>query len=182
MLLAGFESHQFNFRPFSATTWNDLQKKLQPKILSWINDNKLITVLGSRELIPLSYNVTTQRASHPRSPDFHIEKWENFRGSSRGNFLIYSQWKFRRDKGEFSMWIFPPLFPGKSPRIFSTTGVIYYFCGRNFFRRLGSERSCWVKGKNMISIEYLSIFQQLNLVLNEVQFIGWSNSLIKRPK
>ena len=37
----------------------------------------------------------------------------------RGNFLIISLLrKSRRIKGEFSMWIFPPLFPRESPRIF----------------------------------------------------------------
>ena len=37
---------------------------------------------------------------------------------SRGNFLIISLWKFMRNEGEFSMWIFPPLFPRVSPRTF----------------------------------------------------------------
>ena len=36
----------------------------------------------------------------------------------RGNFLIISLRKWRRNEGEFSMWIFPPLFPRESPRIF----------------------------------------------------------------
>ena len=31
LLLAGFESHQFNFKPFSATTWEDLQKNCSQK-------------------------------------------------------------------------------------------------------------------------------------------------------
>ena len=31
-----------------------------------------------------------------------------------GDFLIISLQKFRRNKEEFSMWIFPPLFPRES--------------------------------------------------------------------
>ena len=60
----------------------------------------------------------SQRESHPRPPDFRMELWGNFRGSSPWNFLIISLQKFRRNKGEFSMWIFPPLFPRESPGIF----------------------------------------------------------------
>ena len=50
-----------------------------------------------------------------------ISAW-NYGGISgdhpRGNFLIISLQKFRRNKGEFSMWIFPPIFPRESPGIF----------------------------------------------------------------
>ena len=35
-----------------------------------------------------------------------------------GNFLIISLWKFRKNEGEFSKWIFPPPFPIESLRKF----------------------------------------------------------------
>ena len=50
-----------------------------------------------------------------------ISAW-NYGGISgdhpRGNFLIISLRKFRVNKGEFSMWIFPPPFPVESLGIF----------------------------------------------------------------
>ena len=63
-------------------------------------------------------NLSPQR---PRNPPPHISTriYGGISGDhSRGNFLIVSPWKCRRNREEFSMRIFPPPFPSESLRIF----------------------------------------------------------------
>ena len=60
----------------------------------------------------------SQRASHPCPPDFHMVYGGISEDHPRRKFRRISLRKFRRCKVEFSMWIFRPLFPRESLKIF----------------------------------------------------------------
>ena len=61
----------------------------------------------------------SQRASHPRPPDFHADLWGNYRDHPCEKFFVISLRKFRENEGEFYMRIFPPPFSVESLGILS---------------------------------------------------------------
>mgnify|MGYP001804195958 FL=1 len=66
----------------------------------------------------------SQRASHPRPPDFHADLWGNYRDHPCENFFMISLRKFSENEGEFYMRMFPPPFSVESLGILSKCNLM----------------------------------------------------------
>ena len=78
------------------------------------------------DFLIFSAGCTPVSGRNPCPPDFHADLLGNSRGHPCGNFLCISLGKFSRNKGEFSMRIFPPLLSRIPADIFSWKFPSYF--------------------------------------------------------